>query len=166
MPNKPEHDRIGAFRHPKNQSSWFDHDVALRALTFALGDDFRIVRQRDVDDASLFRCHRIERSGPPTRRRTGSALGNRVELLGSPEVITFDVDNNVRPLLQLAVHQHPDDELQIAQRFASPTDKQTCVISFDLEHDRTVAEFVKHISLDIHIHCSNQVTQHLARGGL
>ena len=144
------------------RSAWFNDHVSFRALTFALRDDFRIVRQSHVHDSALFSGHRIERPCPTTGRSARRVLGDGVKLLGAAVLIAFDVDDDVGALFELAIYQHPDDELQVTQGFAAPADQQPGICAFNLKHDRPVSEFVKHVSFYLHVHSGDQVSQDLA----
>lgn len=89
-----------------------------------------------------------------------------MELLGAALLIPFHVDDDVRALLNSSIYQHPDDELQVSQRFTAATDEQSGVFAFDLEDDRTVAKFVQDVRFDVDTHRRDEVGQDLTRYGL
>lgn len=132
------------------------------ALAFALGYHFRVVGECHVHDSTFVGGHRIKRSCPPARCRAGGILGDRVKLLGPPLLVTFDIDDDVGALFDLAVDEHSDDELEVAQRFSSPTDQQACVRTFNFENNRTITQIIQHVCFDLDVHCGDQVTQDFA----
>ena len=76
-------------------------------------------------------------------------------------MVPLDIDDDVGALLQLAIHQHPDDELQISQGFAASSDEQSGIFAFDLEHDRAVPQVIQNVRFNIDIHRGDQVAQDL-----
>ncbi len=140
--------------------------MSFGTLAFALGDDVWVVRQCHVDDPALFWGHGIQGFGSASRGSPSGVFGDGVEFLCAALLVSFDVDDDVCALLNASVHQHSDDELNVAQGFAAATDEEASVFTFDFEDDGSVAEFVQDVCVDVDVHCGDEVGEDFAGYGL
>ena len=71
--------------------------------------------------------------------------------------IVFDVDNNVSFSTELAIGDHPNQELQCLKRFTMSSDQQSGIRPFNLENHRVVVIIVTNVSIRYDTHCSEEV---------
>ncbi len=79
-------------------------------------------------------------------------------------LVAFNVDDDVGALFDLTIDEHADDGLDVSKRLTAPPDQQTCVGTFDFEHQVTIAEVVQHVCLDVDVHSCDEIPEYLAGG--
>ena len=126
--------------------------------------DVRIVRESQVDDATLVGRHGFEGDGPSPVRDT---LRDTPRQVAKRVVATLLVPRNVHKQIDALSHplgaDEAHDELQGAQRLTPPTDQQARVLAVDLD-DRAVDFLVVRL-LEVnggqYVHSLDEVFQHL-----
>ena len=111
-----------------------DDHLAGLALTDAFSNDIGVVGQSQMNNAPLISRHRLQGKGgafslDPFRH----LLGKRLQGLVAALLVTFHINDNGHPGLNLLPNQKPDNILQSGQSLSPPPDKNAQVIALDIE---------------------------------
>jgi hypothetical protein len=89
-----------------------------------------------VDNASFSRRHRVKSyASARCCHPSGRAAGQAAEHVGTALPVILNVDQDVRLAAQLAVDDHPHQELERLQCLTSPADQQTGIFALYLKNE-------------------------------
>ena len=126
--------------------------------------DVRIVRERQVDDASLVRRHGLKGNRPSAVR---DSLGDPTCQVSQRVVAALLVSRHVHEQVDALAHplgaDEADYELESAQRLAPTTDQQSGVLAVDLDDGAVDLLVVRLLEVDggQYVHSLNEVFQNL-----